>query len=219
MCCSIHGPGHGHDSSRAVVLCDYTMVLPTEDRYSRPGTDLDDLVYAMGKPRRRRIVFRDPSTAPRTISKASAGTRTLVTEYGMSDRIGNATERGRIRSYTDRYGMGRGSKAPQTNWHPSWMKKFLRSWTQQPAKRGRSSRRIVTSASLQRLLEEETWMKPSFAEIFADVVKQDERPCGTMAKRLPSKVQSWATPSRCPVVTARSLIRIRIPVRLRPNLR
>ena len=68
----------------------YTMVMPTEDRFNKTRNQLlDDLVYSMGGRVAEEIVFRDPSTGPANdIQQATKTARAMVTDYGMSDRIG-----------------------------------------------------------------------------------------------------------------------------------
>ena len=68
----------------------YTMVMPTEDRYSTTRNELlDQLAYAMGGRVAEELVFHDPTTgASNDIEKASAVARKMVTEYGMSELIG-----------------------------------------------------------------------------------------------------------------------------------
>ncbi len=69
----------------------YTMVLPLEDKYSVTRNELlDQLTYAMGGRVAEEIVFHDPTTgASNDIEKATAIARRMVTEYGMSARIGS----------------------------------------------------------------------------------------------------------------------------------
>ncbi|MFH5821952.1 ATP-dependent zinc metalloprotease FtsH [Georgenia sp. AZ-5] len=68
----------------------YTMVMPTEDKYSTSRNELlDQLAYAMGGRVAEEIVFHDPTTgASNDIEKATAIARKMVVEYGMSDRVG-----------------------------------------------------------------------------------------------------------------------------------
>ncbi|MCM3660246.1 ATP-dependent zinc metalloprotease FtsH [Georgenia satyanarayanai] len=68
----------------------YTMVMPSEDKYSTTRNELlDQLVYAMGGRVAEEIVFHDPTTgASNDIEKATGLARKMVTQYGMSDRIG-----------------------------------------------------------------------------------------------------------------------------------
>ncbi|ROS78826.1 ATP-dependent zinc metalloprotease FtsH [Cellulomonas sp. PhB143] len=68
----------------------YTMVMPTEDKYSTTRNELlDQLAYAMGGRVAEEIVFHDPTTgASNDIEKASSIARKMVTEFGMSERVG-----------------------------------------------------------------------------------------------------------------------------------
>ncbi|MBX3100576.1 MAG: ATP-dependent zinc metalloprotease FtsH [Salinibacterium sp.] len=69
----------------------YTMVLPLEDKYSVTRNELlDQLTYAMGGRVAEEIVFHDPTTgASNDIEKATAIARKMVTEYGMSTKVGS----------------------------------------------------------------------------------------------------------------------------------
>ena len=68
----------------------YTMVMPTEDKYSTTRNELlDQLAYAMGGRVAEELVFHDPTTgASNDIEKASATARKMVTQFGMSARLG-----------------------------------------------------------------------------------------------------------------------------------
>lgn len=68
----------------------YTMVVPDNDKYSVTRNELlDQMAYAMGGRVAEEIVFHDPSTgASNDIEKATATARKMVTEYGMSERVG-----------------------------------------------------------------------------------------------------------------------------------
>lgn len=68
----------------------YTAVMPTSDRYSQSRNQLlDQMAYAMGGRTAEEIVFHDPTTgASNDIEKATNIARTMVGEYGFSDRLG-----------------------------------------------------------------------------------------------------------------------------------
>ncbi|HEX6918669.1 MAG TPA: ATP-dependent zinc metalloprotease FtsH, partial [Actinomycetes bacterium] len=68
----------------------YTMVLPDEDKYSTTRNEmLDQLAYLLGGRAAEEIVFHDPTTgASNDIEKATAVARAMVTQYGMTERIG-----------------------------------------------------------------------------------------------------------------------------------
>ena len=66
------------------------MVMPTDDKYSTTRNEiLDQLAYALGGRVAEEIIFHDPTTgAANDIEKATAMARKMVTEYGMSERVG-----------------------------------------------------------------------------------------------------------------------------------
>ena len=68
----------------------YTMVLPDEDKYSQSRAQLlDELAYTLGGRAAEELVFHDPTTgAANDIEKASALARAMVTQYGLSEKIG-----------------------------------------------------------------------------------------------------------------------------------
>ena len=68
----------------------YTAVMPTSDRYSQSRNQLlDQMAYAMGGRTAEEIVFHNPTTgASNDIEKATNIARTMVGEYGFSDRLG-----------------------------------------------------------------------------------------------------------------------------------
>jgi cell division protease FtsH len=68
----------------------YTMVLPDEDKYSTTRNEmLDQLAYLLGGRAAEEIVFHDPTTgAANDIEKATSVARAMVTQFGMTERIG-----------------------------------------------------------------------------------------------------------------------------------
>jgi len=68
----------------------YTMVMPTEDRYSKSRNQLlDSLAYAMGGRLAEEMIFGDPSTGgANDIAQATETAREMVTEYGMTTSLG-----------------------------------------------------------------------------------------------------------------------------------
>ena len=75
--------------SRGMAL-GYTMALPTEDRYLQSKTEFEDKIAGMlGGNASERLVFGDTTTgAANDIEKATDLARRMVTEFGMSDRLG-----------------------------------------------------------------------------------------------------------------------------------
>ena len=68
----------------------YTMVLPDEDKYSQTRSEmLDKLAYMLGGRAAEEMVFHDPTTgAGNDIEKATNVARAMVTQYGMTERLG-----------------------------------------------------------------------------------------------------------------------------------
>jgi len=68
----------------------HTLVLPTEDKYTQTRSEMiDTLAYALGGRAAEELVFHEPTTgAGNDIEKATALARAMVTEYGMSARLG-----------------------------------------------------------------------------------------------------------------------------------
>jgi len=68
----------------------HTLVLPLEDRYTQTRSEiLDQLVYALGGRAAEELVFHEPTTgASNDIEKATALAKAMVTEYGMSSKLG-----------------------------------------------------------------------------------------------------------------------------------
>src|SRR6266536_2781253 len=68
----------------------HTLVLPTEDKYTQTRSELiDTLAYALGGRASEELVFHEPTTgAGNDIEKATAIARAMVTEYGMSSKLG-----------------------------------------------------------------------------------------------------------------------------------
>ena len=68
----------------------YTMVLPDEDRYAVTRNQmLDQLAYTMGGRAAEELIFHDPTTgASNDIEKATNLARAMVTQYGMTQKLG-----------------------------------------------------------------------------------------------------------------------------------
>lgn len=156
----------------------YTMVMPTEDKYSTTRNELlDQLAYAMGGRVAEEIVFHDPTTgASNDIEKASAIARKMVTEYGMSDRVGAI----RLGTSGGEPFMGR-DMGHQRDYSESVagtvdheVRKLVEAahdeaWTVL------TEYRDVLDTLVLALLDKETLNQAELAEIFAPVTKRDAR--------------------------------------------
>ncbi len=78
---------------RGVAALGYTQQLPTEDRYLMTRSELEDrLRVLLGGRVAEEIIFGDVSTgAQDDLQKATDTARSMVTEYGMSTRLGLRT--------------------------------------------------------------------------------------------------------------------------------
>ncbi|HLU32581.1 MAG TPA: ATP-dependent zinc metalloprotease FtsH [Natronosporangium sp.] len=68
----------------------HTLVLPTEDKYTQTRAEMiDTLAYALGGRAAEELVFHEPTTgAGDDIQKATQLARAMVTQYGMSAKLG-----------------------------------------------------------------------------------------------------------------------------------
>jgi cell division protease FtsH len=68
----------------------YTMVLPDRDKYSQTRSEmLDNLAYMLGGMAAEALIFHDvTSGAGNDIEKATGLARAMVTQYGMTERLG-----------------------------------------------------------------------------------------------------------------------------------
>ena len=68
----------------------YTMQLPIEDKYLTTRSEMvDQLAVLLGGRTAEELVFHEPTTgASNDIEKATAICRAMVTQYGMSERLG-----------------------------------------------------------------------------------------------------------------------------------
>ena len=75
--------------SRGMAL-GYTMALPVEDRYLQSKTEFEDKIAGLlGGNAAERLIFGDTTTgASNDIEKATDLARRMVTEWGMSDKLG-----------------------------------------------------------------------------------------------------------------------------------
>lgn len=156
----------------------YTMVMPTEDRFNKTRNQLlDDLVYGMGGRVAEEIVFRDPSTGPANdIQQATKTARAMVTDYGMSDRIG-MVKLGDADTEAFGHGSGEGPRAfsDETAAIIDEEVRRLLDNAMREAWMILTNNRGVLDTLASRLLEEETLDEAQLAEIFKDVVKAPER--------------------------------------------
>jgi cell division protease FtsH len=156
----------------------YTMVMPTEDKYSTTRNELlDQLAYAMGGRVAEEIVFHDPTTgASNDIEKASAIARKMVTEYGMSEKVGAI----KLGTGSGEPFMGRdmGHQRDYSEAVAGTVDHEVRQLIEaahDEAWEVLTQYRDVLDDLVLRLLEKETLNQAELAEIFEPVVKRDAR--------------------------------------------
>ncbi|CAM3153524.1 ATP-dependent zinc metalloprotease FtsH [Arthrobacter ulcerisalmonis] len=156
----------------------YTMVVPDNDKYSVTRNELlDQMAYAMGGRVAEEIVFHDPSTgASNDIEKATATARKMVTEYGMSERIGAV----KLGQGAGEPFMGRdsGSDRGYSDQVAFIIDEEVRRLIDQAHDEAYAiliENRDVLDRLAVELLERETLNQAEVAEIFTDVRKSDFR--------------------------------------------
>jgi cell division protease FtsH len=160
----------------------YTMVLPDEDKYSQTRSELlDKLAYMLGGRAAEEMVFHDPTTgAGNDIDKATSVARAMVTEYGMTERLGaiklgdNNAEPflGRDLGHTRNYSEDVAAVVDQET-------KTLLANAHQEAFDILVENREVLDSLVTALLDRETLDKAEIAEIFRPLRRRSARPAWT----------------------------------------
>lgn len=157
----------------------YTMVMPTEDRYSKTRNQmLDDLVYAMGGRVAEELVFRDPSSgAANDIQNATKTAHAMVTQYGMSSRIGTVKLGGEDSQAFGISGPNAASRgySDEMAFIVDEEVRTLMDAAIREAWEILTKNRAILDTLAQRLLEEETLDEAALAKIFENVIKQPKR--------------------------------------------
>ncbi|WP_298801170.1 ATP-dependent zinc metalloprotease FtsH [uncultured Pseudokineococcus sp.] len=164
----------------------YTMVMPSEDKYSTTRNELlDQLAYALGGRVAEEMVFHDPTTgASNDIEMATGMARKMVTEYGMSERVGaiklgsGAGEpfMGRDMGHDRGYGEGLASVVDDE------VRRLVEA-AHDEAWEVIVEHRPVLDELVRRLLEKETLDREELAEVFAPVQKRPLRPVWLSSER------------------------------------
>ncbi len=156
----------------------YTMVMPSDDKYSTTRNELlDQLVYAMGGRAAEEIVFRDPTTgASNDIEKATATARKMVTDYGMSASVG-AVRLGTTEP-DNPYGLGSGGRdySEAVAGRVDAEVRALLDAAHREAWEILTRNRAVLEELASQLLAKETLLEKDLEAIFAPVVRQPPRP-------------------------------------------
>jgi cell division protease FtsH len=157
----------------------YTMVLPADDKYSTTRNELlDQLAYALGGRVAEEIIFHDPTTgASNDIEKATGLARKMVTQFGMSERIGavklgsggGEVFLGRDMGHERDYSENLAGVVDQE------VRRLIEA-AHDEAWHALNENRDLLDRLVLELLERETLNTEELAALFADVVKRPQRP-------------------------------------------
>jgi cell division protease FtsH len=168
----------------------YTMIVPDEDRYATTRSQmLDQLAYSLGGRAAEELVFHDPTTgASNDIEKATNLARSMVTQFGMTEKIG-AIKLGISESepFLGRdYGHQRDYSESVASVVDSEIRSLIENAHQEAFDILATNREILDQLVVE-LLEKETLLKEDIDRIFANTVKVALRPAWTgSATRVPS---------------------------------
>jgi cell division protease FtsH len=178
----------------------YTMVLPDEDKYSQTRSEmLDKLAYMMGGMAAEELIFHDvTSGAGNDIEKATNLARAMVTQYGMSQRVGAI----KLGEATSEPFLGR-DMGHQRNYSEEVAGvideeiKVLIGTAQQEAHEVLDQNRDVLDALVLELMEKETLDKADVAAIFERLRRRPHRPAWTGSpNRSPSSIPPVEIPDK-----------------------
>jgi cell division protease FtsH len=170
----------------------YTMVLPDEDKYSQTRAELlDKLAYMLGGRAAEELVFHNPTTgAGNDIEKATNLARAMVTQYGMTQRLGavrlgeNEAQPflGRDLMHSRNYSEAVAAVVDEE------ISKLITEAHQEAFDILTENRDVLDNLVVQ-LLEKETLDKAEVAEIFEPLRRRKVRPAWTGSdSRIPSSI-------------------------------
>lgn len=153
----------------------YTMVVPESDKYSVTRNELlDQMAYAMGGRVAEEIVFHDPSTgASNDIEKATSTARKMVTEYGMSEKVGAVRLAGSAAE--QQMGAAQREFSEEMAHLVDQEVRELIEQAHNDAYQALTANRHVLDRLALALLERETLNQKEIAEIFSDLQKREVR--------------------------------------------
>ena len=164
----------------------YTMVLPLDDKYSTSRNELlDQLAYMLGGRVAEELVFHDPTTgAANDIEKATATARKMVTQFGMSERVGaiqlgqssGEVFMGRDMGHQRDYSEGVAEIVDQE------VRRIIEA-AHDEAWEVLVEYRDVLDALVLELMEHETLNAEEIARVFAPVVRRELRPVWLSSER------------------------------------
>jgi cell division protease FtsH len=187
----------------------YTMALPAEDKFLTTRAEMQDqLAMLLGGRTAEEIIFHEPTSgAANDIDKATQIARSMVTEYGMSERLG-----------ARKFGSGDGEPfLGMDRSHSRDYSEEIASAIDEEIKRMIEAAhdeaweilveyRDVLDALVLRLLEKETVARKEVLELFATVVRRPARGTYTgYGKRLPSDKPPIMSPKELALAASSAL--------------
>jgi cell division protease FtsH len=179
----------------------YTMTLPMEDKFLASRSEmLDQLAMLLGGRTAEELVFHEPTSgAANDIEKATSIARKMITEYGMSERLG-----------ARKFGEGNGEPflGREMSHSRDYSEEIASAIDDEVRRLIESAHDIAWEILVQyrdvlddlvlKLMDQETLSKKQVIEIFASVEKRPAAPSYSgYGKRLPS--------DRPPVLTPKEL--------------
>jgi len=176
----------------------YTMVVPDRDKYSQTRSEmLDNLAYMLGGMAAEALIFHDvTSGAGNDIEKATGLARAMVTQYGMTERLGAVKlgdsnsepflgrDMGHSRNYSEETAAAVDGEI-----------KNLLGHAHQEAFEILDENRDVLDSLVLALLDKETLDKAQIAHIFVPLRRRPERPSWTGS---PERIGSTIPPVDIP---------------------
>jgi len=164
----------------------YTMVLPEQEKYSTTRSEMQNtLAYMLGGRAAEELIFHDPTTgASNDIEKATSVARAMVTQYGMTERLGAiryGQEQGEVF-----LGRDMGHSRDYSEEIAAAIDEEVRSFIEiahQEAYEVLVANRHVLDALVVDLLEKETLDKQEIEAIFEALSLRDPRPAWTGSAR------------------------------------
>jgi cell division protease FtsH len=187
----------------------YTMALPTEDKVLTTRAEMQDqLAMLLGGRTAEEVIFHEPTSgAANDIEKATQIARSMVTEYGMSERLGarkfgsgdGEPFLGREMSHSRDYSEEIASAIDEE------IKRLIEAAHDEAWEVLVEYRDVLDNLVLQ-LLEKETLSRKQVLEIFAPVRKRPMRGSYTgYGKRLPSDRPPVMSPKELALAASSSL--------------
>jgi cell division protease FtsH len=160
----------------------YTMVLPDQEKYSTTRSQmLNQLAYMLGGRAAEELIFHDPTTgASNDIEKATGLARAMVTQFGMTERLGAiryGQEQGEVFLGRD-MGHARDYSEEVAGAIDEEVRSLIETAHQEAYEILVNNRDILDRLVLE-LLEKETLDKGEVEAVFADLRLRSPRPAWT----------------------------------------